>query len=79
MIPDQVATVVNDRHTVGRVNHQAHAVGDVLADINLRSAPFEQRFLRYISMTVGKLTFGEFHGDVFQHVAHTAPCTSGRA
>src|SRR5207302_702349 len=79
VISRQVAAVMNDGYSVGRVDHQAHAVGDVFADKNLGSAPFEQRFLGNVGISIGKLAFRKFHGDVFQHVAHAAPSPSGGA
>ena len=43
VVADHVAAVVDDRDAVLRVDHQAHAVRDVLADRDLRLAPLEQR------------------------------------
>src|SRR6516164_7149895 len=78
VISGQVAAVVDDRYSVGGVDHQAHAVNLVFANMNLGHTALEQRFLGDIGRSIGKLAFREFHGDVFQHVAHAAPRPSRR-
>src|SRR6516162_1361971 len=45
VISGQVAAVVDDRYSVGGVDHQAHAVNLVFANMNLGHTALEQRFL----------------------------------
>ena len=37
----QVSAVVNHRHSIGGVDHEAHAVGNVFSDLNLGGTTFE--------------------------------------